>query len=148
MQCSEITLYIEKQDLPRTQRSKRNRRCRRDKPVDHSRTVGDASVPSPHPHHPHPYETNTLSCSFHNIPNLESTTPAPTGGELGSYLVKARRRYFSRDSNQASSERPSFSRKASGVTPAFSCRTAKVSRNNCRVTRFCILAAFTALPRI
>src|SRR5436305_6504045 len=65
-----------------------------------------------------------------------------------SYLEKANRRYFSRDSNQASPERPSFSRRASGVTPALSCRTAKVSRSNCRVTRFLMPAAFTVLPRI
>src|SRR5260370_78107 len=64
------------------------------------------------------------------------------------HFAKARRRYFSRDSNHASSERPSFSLNVSDGTPDLSCFTAKLSRSSCKVTRFLIPAAFTALAKM
>src|ERR1700682_6338711 len=73
-------------------------------------------------------------CLFFNNSPLERDHWRTEG--VVRYFGKARRRYFSFDSSHASSERPNFSRSASIVTPARSCSTAKVSRRNCRVTRF------------
>ena len=38
----------------------------------------DAGAPTLLPCHPRPYEANPLPCSFHKIPTLESSRPAPT----------------------------------------------------------------------